>query len=70
MEVYKILVLIFGFWILLCSFMNKFHFPNFFCLDRIVGPFLFGIIKIFVFVALYISWGLKYGNDILMKKKD
>lgn len=52
MEIYKLLVVIFGCWIIICSFMNKFHLPNFFCLDGIIGSFLSGFVKIAVFIGI------------------
>lgn len=59
MEVYKLLVIVFGVWIAMCSFMNKFHLPNFFCLDKIVGSFLTGFIKIGVFIGIIWLLGLE-----------
>ena len=69
MEVYKLLVIIFGSWIVLCSFMKKFHFPNFFCLDRIVGPFLSGIINIIVFIAIIYLLGLEIWKRYVNEKE-
>jgi hypothetical protein len=38
--------------------MNKLHLPNFFCLDRILGSFFSGLIKLIVFIAIIYLIGL------------
>jgi hypothetical protein len=52
MEVYKILVIIFGSWILICSIMNKYRLPNFFCLDKLFGSFGSNLVKVGVFIGV------------------
>jgi len=52
MEIYKFFVLIFGSWIVICSFINKLHLPNFLCLDRIFGGFFSTIIKLLTFLLV------------------
>jgi hypothetical protein len=60
MEIYKVFVLIFGSWIVICSFINRLRLPNFLCLDRIFGGFLSTIVKLLTFLlVIYII-----GNEI------
>ena len=59
MEVYKILVIVFGSWILICSIMNKYRLPNFFCLDKLFGSFVSTLLKLGIFISIIYFLGLE-----------
>ena len=59
MEVYKIVVIIFGSWILICSIMNKYRLPDFFCLDKLIGSFGSNLVKVGVFIGIIYFLGLE-----------
>ena len=56
---YKIVVIIFGSWILICSIMNKYRLPNFFCLDKLLGGFGSNLVKLGVFIGIIYFLGLE-----------
>ena len=69
MEVYKILVIIFGSWILICSIMNKYRLPNFFCLDKLFGSFLSNLVKLGVFIGIIYFLGLEIWTRYINNKE-
>lgn len=69
MEVYKILVIIFGSWLLICAVLNKFRFPNFFCLDKLLGRFFSSVVKLGVFIGIIYLLGLELWRRYINKKE-
>lgn len=69
MELYKLLVIIFGSWILICSIMNKYRLPNFFCLDKLLGGFGSNIVKLVVFISIVYLLGLEIWRRYINKKE-
>ena len=69
MEVYKILVIIFGSWILICSIMNKYRLPNFFCLDKLFGSFVSNLVKLGIFICIIYFLGLEIWTRYINNKE-
>ncbi len=52
MEIYKIITIVIGSLVFLCSIFKRLNLPAFFCLDRIFGSFFSTIFKIGLFIAI------------------